>query len=96
VCLTIRCDAIEEIFFTITERILATLDEAAIRKVMDDLMDDLNANVVIGEAGLVADGDWNNAERMVLRQRSMDVMLDQIERSADVLRKSRDYRARRR
>jgi hypothetical protein len=68
--LAIRCDAIEGIFFTLTERTLATLDEAEVRKKMDDLRDD----VMIGEAGLVADGDRNNAERIALETGSMDAI----------------------
>lgn len=84
--LAVRCDAIEGIAFTITARIFASLDEVEARRIADDL----RANIMIGEARLVADGDWDKSESIVLETEAYATrLLDQIEQSAAVLRKSK-------
>jgi hypothetical protein len=84
--LAIRCDAIEGLFFTMTERVIASLDEAEARKVMEDL----RANVMIGEAGLVAGGDWDEAQRIALETEVYATrLLDLIEKAADDYRKAK-------
>jgi hypothetical protein len=84
--LAIRCDAIEGLFYTITERILASIEETEARKVLEDL----RANIMIGNANVSTDGDWDKAERLALKTEAYATrLLDQIEHSANVLRKTR-------
>lgn len=84
--LAIRCDAIEGLFRTITERIIASLDETEARKVMEEL----RANILIGEATSAGDGDVAKHERLALETEVYATrLLDQIEQSAADLRKDR-------
>jgi hypothetical protein len=86
--LAIRCDAIEGLFYTITERIPAPIEETEARKVLEDL----RAKIMIGNANVWTDGDWDKAERLALEIEAYATrLLDQIEHSADVLRKTRPY-----
>jgi hypothetical protein len=82
--LAIRHDAIEGVIFQIAEKIIASLDEDEAKKIMEDL----RANVMVGEAGLVAGGDWDESQRIALETEVYATrLLDLIEQAARALRK---------
>jgi hypothetical protein len=54
------------------------------------VLEDLRANIMIGNANVSTGGDWDKAERLALEIEAYATrLIDQIEHSADVLRKTR-------